>query len=89
MIGSIVIFIIFILIVVYIVQPLLLEKDITIEDTQSTKESFLQRKKILYRQIKELDMDYQLGNVLEQDYINSRNELKREVSDILSNLKNK
>ena len=89
MIGSVVIIFIFILVIVYIMQPLLLEKDITIEDTQDTKESFLQRKKILYRQIKELDLDYQLGNVLEQDYINSRNDLKKEVSDILSVLNKK
>jgi hypothetical protein len=68
---------------------MLLEKDITIENTQSTTESFLQRKKILYRQIKELDMDYQLGNVLEQDYINTRNDLKREVSEVLSVLNKK
>lgn len=89
MIGSVVIILVFILVTVYIMQPLLLEKDITIEDTQNTKESFLQRKKILYRQIKELDLDYQLGNVLEQDYINSRNDLKKEVSDILSVLNKK
>ena len=68
---------------------MLLEKDITIENTQSTTESFLQRKKILYKQIKELDMDYQLGNVLEQDYINTRNDLKREVSEVLSVLNKK
>lgn len=89
MIGSVVIILVFILVTVYIMQPLLLEKDITIEDTQNTKESFLQRKKILYRQIKELDLDYQLGNVLEQDYINSRDDLKKEVSDILSVLNKK
>lgn len=89
MIGSIIFLIIFILVIVYIVQPMLLEKDITIENTQSTTESFLQRKKILYRQIKELDMDYQLGNVLEQDYINTRNDLKREVSKVLSVLNKK
>ncbi len=89
MIGSIVFLIIFILVIVYIIQPMLLEKDITIENTQSTTESFLQRKKILYKQIKELDMDYQLGNVLEQDYINTRNDLKREVSEVLSVLNKK
>ncbi|MCH7611826.1 MAG: hypothetical protein IIB45_00525 [Candidatus Marinimicrobia bacterium] len=89
MMASVVIILVFILVTVYIMQPLLLEEDITIEDTQNTKDSFLQRKKILYRQIKELDLDYQLGNVLEQDYINSRNELKKEVSDILSVLNKK
>ncbi|MCH7762141.1 MAG: hypothetical protein IIB95_00190 [Candidatus Marinimicrobia bacterium] len=89
MMASVVIILVFILVTVYIMQPLLLEEDITIEDTQNTKDSFLQRKKILYRQITELDLDYQLGNVLEQDYINSRNELKKEVSDILSVLNKK
>jgi len=89
MIGSIVIFLVFILVIAYIVQPLLLNKDITIENTIDSKVSYLQRKKILYRQIKELDLDYQLGNVVEQDYIDSRNDIKKEVSDILSILNKK
>ncbi len=89
MIESIVIFLIFILVTVYILQPLFLEKDIIIENTGNIRESFLQRKKILYRQIKELDMDYQLGNVNEEDYIKSRIDLKKEVSEILSVLNKK
>jgi len=89
MIGSIVIFLVFILVIAYIVQPLLLNKDITIKNTTDSKVSYLQRKKILYRQIKELDLDYQLGNVVEQDYIDSRNDFKKEVSDILSILNKK
>ncbi|MFQ6676917.1 MAG: hypothetical protein ACE5D0_01235 [Fidelibacterota bacterium] len=89
MISSIIVFFIFILVAIYITQPLLFKNDITIKDTGNTKESFLQRKKILYRQIKELDMDYQLGNLQEGDYITSRNDLKKEVSEILSVLNKK
>jgi len=47
MIESIVIFLIFILVTVYILQPLFLEKDIIIENTGNIRESFLQRKNLI------------------------------------------
>ena len=48
----------------------------------------LKRKKIiLYRQIKELEMEYDIGNLERKDFSNRRAELKREVSLIINKLK--
>ncbi len=89
MISSIIMFIVFVAVLFFIIQPLFLDGNIVFEDTQESRETLLQSKKILYRLIKELDMDYQLGNVQEEDYIRSRNNYKKEVSDILSILNKK
>ena len=50
----------------------------------------VRRKKIvLYRQIKELEMEYDIGNLDKEDFINRRSELKTEVSEIITELKKK
>ena len=48
----------------------------------------LKRKKIiLYRQIKELEMEYDIGNLESEDFKNRRAELKSEVSLIIDKIK--
>ena len=50
----------------------------------------LKRKKIiLYRQIKELEMEYDIGNLESEDFKNRRAELKSEVSLIIDKIKKK
>ena len=73
---------------VFVLQPLFLSKIPEIVDTEMSADVLKQNKKILYGQIKELDMDYQLGNIQEEDYQNLRNSLKKDVSEILSFLNN-
>ena len=47
----------------------------------------LQREKsILYKQIKELEMDYDLGNITKKDFENTRLYFKKEVSQIFEKL---
>ena len=49
---------------------------------------FLKEKKIiLYRQIKELEMEYDIGNLESDDFKNRRAELKSEVSLIIDKIK--
>lgn len=69
---------------VFVIQPLFLEPGLEIKDTEKSSAALKQRKKILYRQIKELDMDYQLGNIQDDDYGQTREELKKEVAEILT-----
>ena len=53
-------------------------------------EIILKRKKIiLYRQIKELEMEYDIGNLESDDFKNRRAELKSEVSLIIDKIKKK
>ena len=80
--------IIFLIPIMYSIQPLLLPKISTVKTSNSN--DVLRRKKIvLYRQIKELEMEYDIGNLDKEDFINRRSELKTEVSEIIAELKKK
>ncbi|MBC8345353.1 MAG: hypothetical protein ISR82_02105 [Candidatus Marinimicrobia bacterium] len=79
------ILILFILPVIFVIQPLFLpmiaKKNIQVDVTS------LKRKKLLiYRQIKELEMEFDIGNINEQDFSSGRADLKREVSEVIAQL---
>ena len=74
-----------ILSVLYVIQPLFLE-----EVKYSVDESILSLKRekiILYRNIKELEMEFDIGNIDKVEFKKRRNLLKNEVSIILNKLK--
>ena len=76
-----------ILSVLYVIQPLFLE-----EVKYSVDESILSLKRekiILYRSIKELEMEFDIGNIDKVEFEKRRNLLKNEVSIILKKLKKK
>ena len=82
--GLILIF--FVVAVIFVLQPLFLsdlgkivvELDINV----------LKRKKLLlYRQIKELEMEHDIGNINDKDFTEMRDELKKEVSELISQIK--
>ena len=63
--------IVFLIPIMYSIQPLLLPKISTVKISNS--KDILRRKKIvLYRQIKELEMEYDIGNLDKEYFINSR-----------------
>lgn len=81
-------FIIFILPIIYVVQPFFMQGFGKIISSESLE--ILKRKKIiLYRQIKELEMEYDIGNLESDDFKNRRAELKSEVSLIIDKIKKK
>ncbi len=49
--------------------------------------SLERRKKILYREIKDLEMEFAIGNLNEEDFRRTRLELKQEVSKIIARIK--
>ena len=76
-----------ILSVLYVIQPLFLE-----EVKYSVDETILSLKRekiILYRSIKELEMEFDIGNIDKVEFEKRRNLLKNEVSIILKKLKKK
>ena len=80
--------IIFILPIIYVVQPFFMQGFGKIISSESLE--ILKRKKIiLYRQIKELEMEYDIGNLESDDFKNRRAELKSEVSLIIDKIKKK
>ncbi len=76
-----------ILSVLYVIQPLFLD-----EVKYSVDETILSLKRektILYRSIKELEMEFDIGNIDKVEFEKRRNLLKNEVSIILNKLKKK
>ncbi|MBT3518629.1 MAG: hypothetical protein HOC41_05790 [Candidatus Marinimicrobia bacterium] len=70
----------------YIITPLLsgnMNSPITVN-----KHDLNRKKTLLLRQIKELDMDHHIGNISDEDYAINRRLLKREISEIISEIKN-
>ena len=44
---------------------------------------------MIYRQIKELEMEHDIGNINDKDFTEMRDELKKEVSELISQIKSK
>lgn len=78
----------FIFPVIFAIQPLF-NPPIKTSDSAGLDDlpSLERRKKILYREIKELEMEFAIGNLNEEDYQRNRLELKQEVSQIIARLK--
>ena len=76
-----------ILSVLYVIQPLFLEK--VKYSVDETILSLKREKTILYRSIKELEMEFDIGNIDIVEFEKRRNLLKNEVSLILNKLKKK
>ncbi len=76
----------FILPIIFVLEPLFFSK--LDYHPNNDNYSILKRKKILlYRQIKELEMEYDIGNISDKDYMELRDNLKQEVSLVISKLK--
>ena len=80
--------IIFTVPLIYSIQPLFLDK-IKIVDKTDDKDILKRKKIILYRRIKELEMEFDIGNLNKEDFLSRRSEIKSEVSEIIANLKKK
>ncbi|MFL3024591.1 MAG: hypothetical protein ACJZ1P_01835 [Candidatus Neomarinimicrobiota bacterium] len=79
------VFIFFVLPIIFVIQPLFLNKINNLEN-QIDIPSLERRKRLLYRQIKELEMEFDIGNVNQKDFEISRKELKVEVSEVITKL---
>ena len=71
------VFIFFVIPIIFVIQPLFLNKINNLEN-QIDIPSLERRKRLLYRQIKELEMEFDIGNVNQKDFEISRKELKVE-----------
>ena len=80
--------IIFVAPLIYSIQPLLLSK-INVISNSYDKDLLKRKKIILYRQIKELEMEFDIGNLNKDDFLLRRSEIKAEVSEIIASLKKK
>jgi hypothetical protein len=72
--------------IIFAVQPLFGPKVELPSDVQLTLESLKRRKRILYQQIKELELEYGLGLIPEAEFSAIRNTLKQKVSGIMTEM---
>ena len=71
--------------IVFIAQPLF-DSNIAIPPQVFDIDTFKRKKTILYRQIKELEMEFDIGNINQKDLETSRKELKVEVSEVITKI---
>jgi hypothetical protein len=74
--------------VIYSIQPLFRPISEDLKEQDNDLVSLKIRKRTLYRSIKELEMDYEVGKLSEEDFDKSRLEFKREISEIIVALRN-
>ena len=79
----------FVIMVGFIIQPLLLKKVDKPDGEDITLDTLKLRKKVIYKQIKEAEMEYEMGNLSEEDYIRTRNSLKEEASSVIKTIEKK
>ena len=80
------IFISFVLSMIYAIEPLFMSKLVNINKSDD-KKSLKRKKVMIYRQIKELEMEHDIGNINDKDFTEMRDELKKEVSELISQIK--
>ena len=78
---------IFILVLIFSVQPLFWNFNELNFNNSNQNNSLELRKLSIYEQIKELELEFDMGNISIVDFERNRLELKKEVSDIIEKLK--
>ena len=78
----------FVLSVIYAIEPLFMSKLVDIYK-RDDNDSLKRKKVMIYRQIKELEMEHDIGNINDKDFDKMRDELKKEVSELISQIKSK
>ena len=78
----------FVVAVIFVLQPLFLS-DLGKIVVELDKNVLKRKKLLLYRQIKELEMEYEIGNINDEDFHSNRALLKQEVSAIITTLDSK
>ena len=73
---------------IYSLQPPLLYR-MNVVSMPYDKEILKRKKILLYRQIKELEMEFDIGNLNKEDFLLRRSEIKAEVSEIITRIKKK
>ncbi|MFC1581814.1 hypothetical protein ACFL3L_02825 [Candidatus Neomarinimicrobiota bacterium] len=83
--NAIIIFCVFVGSIIYVIKPLF---DQGLQPLKSVidQNSLQIRKKTLYKEIKELEMDFEIGKIAEPDFNDVRAELKNEVAGIIAEL---
>jgi len=78
---------IFIIVLIFSIQPLFWNINELNFNNSNQNNSLELRKLSIYEQIKEIELEFDMGNISILDFERNRLELKKEVSDIIEKLK--
>jgi hypothetical protein len=70
----------------YVIQPMM-GSPISKPSNDENVNAYTRQKIILMDQIKELEMDYEIGTLNKNDFIQQRNQFKRDISTLLQKIK--
>lgn len=87
MFGLFMIVLTFFLVGTFVIQPLLKKPMSAPTSQEASTDTLTLRKNVIYRQIKEAEMEFEMGNLSREDYQATRNQLKQEAAQILAQLR--
>jgi len=76
----------FLLVIGFVIQPLFSNSRRNPFAGGRREEMLQLRKRNLYRQIKEAEMEFEMGSLSDEDYVRTRRQLKEEASRILAQI---
>ncbi|MFQ6674953.1 MAG: hypothetical protein ACE5LH_01265 [Fidelibacterota bacterium] len=79
----------FFLVGTFVIQPLLQKPMSGPAPDDASTHALLLRKQVVYRQIKEAEMEFEIGNLSREDFETTRDQLKQEAAQILAQLRKK
>lgn len=79
----------FFLVASFIIQPLFQKTMTRPVDTDTLFDTLKLRKEVVYAQIKEAELEFEMGNLSEEDFERTRNQLKIEASQIIAKIRKK
>jgi hypothetical protein len=82
--NAVLIFIVFIGAIIYAVRPMFNTGSVNNGDMDL--DSLQVRKRTIYKDIKEIEMDFELGKIAEADFHTARTELKQEAAAVITEI---
>ena len=79
----------FFLVLSFIIQPLFSKTPNRPKMNTGPSDILRLRKEVVYEQIKEADMEFEMGNLSKEDFERTRNQLKEEASQIIGEIRGK
>lgn len=79
----------FLLVAGFVVQPLFMEKTGSPSVKDTTLDKLNLRKELIYKQIKEAEMEFEMGNLSRKDFDRTRGQLKKEAVRIIGLIQKK
>lgn len=76
----------FVLVGGFIIQPLMMGKSTRPTGSDVSMDRLKLRKEVVYAQIKEAEMEFEMGNLSKGDFERSRTQLKEEASQIIGDI---